>query len=130
MPRTSLWLSALPIAIFASRIAGVLNCVAADLNTTPGTAGQLLTGFTPAFAFGASMFAVLFDCFLTHKNVFMAGLTMFVIANRGCARAPACSACCYSGSLLACPRSRCLSLRSRSLPKEPRGASRGPSCRW
>lgn len=92
MPRTSLWLSALFIATLALGtdefvIAGVLNHVAADLNTTPGTAGQLITGFALAFSLGAPVLAVWLDRF-PHKNVLIAGLVVFMIANLGCAFAP------------------------------------------
>lgn len=92
MTRTSLWLSALFIATLALGtdefvIAGVLNRVAADLNTTPGTAGQLVTGFALAFALGAPALAVWLDRF-PRKSVLVAGLTVFVIANLGCAFAP------------------------------------------
>lgn len=88
MPRASLWLSALFIATLALGtdefvIAGVLNRVASDLSTTPG-AGQLVTGFALAFELGAPVLAVWLDRF-SHKNVLVAGLTVFVIANLGCA---------------------------------------------
>lgn len=92
MPRTSLWLTALFIATLALGtdefvIAGVLNRVAADLNTTPGTAGQLVTGFALAFALGAPVLAVWLDRF-PRKGVLVAALAVFVLANMGCAFAP------------------------------------------
>lgn len=68
MPRTWLWRSALFITTLALGtdeffITGVLNRVASDLNTTPGTARQLVTGFVLAFALAAPVLAVWLDRF-------------------------------------------------------------------
>lgn len=68
MPRTWLWRSTLFITTLALGtdefvIAGVFNRVASDLNTTPGAAGQLVTGFVLAFALAAPVLAVWLDRF-------------------------------------------------------------------
>lgn len=92
MQRNSLWLAALFVATLALGtdefvIAGVLNTVAADLDVTPGTAGQLVTGFAFAFALGAPVLAVWLDRY-QRRLVLFGGLTVFVFANLGCAIAP------------------------------------------
>ncbi|MBG0716662.1 MFS transporter [Microbacterium sp. 2C] len=92
MPRSSLWLTALFIATLSLGtdefvIAGVLNTVAADLDVTPGAAGQLVTGFAFAFALGAPVLAVWLDRY-PRRLVLFGGLSVFVLANLGCAIAP------------------------------------------
>ncbi|MFJ2898330.1 MFS transporter [Streptomyces sp. NPDC087218] len=91
-PRRSLWLAALFIATLALGtdefvIAGVLNAVAADLGVTAGTAGQLVTAFALTFAIGAPALAVWLDRY-PRRLVMCGGLTVFVLANIGCAFAP------------------------------------------
>lgn len=91
MPRSSLWLAALFIATLALGtdefvIAGVLNTVAADLDVTPGAAGQLVTAFAFAFALGAPVLAVWMDRH-PRRLVLSGGLGVFVLANVGCALA-------------------------------------------
>lgn len=92
MSRNSLWLAALFIATLSLGtdefvIAGVLNTVAADLDVTPGAAGQLVTGFAFAFALGAPVLAVWLDRY-PRRRVLFGGLVTFVAANIGCAVAP------------------------------------------
>ena len=92
MPRSSLWLTALFIATLSLGtdefvIAGVLNTVATDLDVTPGAAGQLVTGFAFAFALGAPVLAVWLDRY-PRRLVLFGGLSVFVLANLGCAIAP------------------------------------------
>lgn len=92
MPRTPVWLVSLFIATFALGtdefvIAGVLNRVAADLGTTPGVAGQLVTAFALAFALGAPVLAVWLDRF-PPRNVLFWSLAVFVVTNVSCALAP------------------------------------------
>lgn len=92
MPRSSLWLTALFIATLSLGtdefvIAGVLNTVAADLDVTPGAAGQLVTGFAFTFALGAPLLAVWLDRY-PRRLVLFGGLSVFVLANLGCAIAP------------------------------------------
>ena len=91
MPSSLPWLTALFIATLALGtdefvIAGVLNLVAADLNTTPGAAGQLVTVFATSFAIGAPVLAVWLNRF-GHKKALLAGLLIFAAANLGCAAA-------------------------------------------
>lgn len=91
MPSSLPWLTALFIATLALGtdefvIAGVLNLVAADLNTTPGAAGQLVTVFAASFAIGAPVLAVWLNRF-GHKKALLAGLLIFAAANLACAAA-------------------------------------------
>lgn len=92
MHRSPFWLAALFIAMLALGtdefvIAGVLNTVAADLDVTAGTAGQLVTAFAFAFALGAPVLAVWLDRF-PRRLVLSSGLAVFVLANLGCSIAP------------------------------------------
>lgn len=92
MSRNPLWLAALFTATLSLGtdefvIAGVLNDVAADLDITPGTAGQLVTSFALAFALGAPVLAVWLGRY-PRRLVLSGGLAVFVLANIGCAFAP------------------------------------------
>ncbi|MFR9721910.1 MFS transporter [Streptomyces sp. MS19] len=92
MSRGPVWLMALFIATWALGtdefvIAGVLNTVAADLDVSPGAAGQLVTGFAFAFALGAPVLAVRLDRY-PRRLVLCGGLAAFSLANVGCALAP------------------------------------------
>lgn len=92
MTRRPFWLAALFTAMLALGtdefvIAGVLGDLAADLGTTPGAAGQLVTSFALAFALGAPVLAVWLGN-IPRKTVLFGGLAAFVLANLGSAMAP------------------------------------------
>lgn len=92
MSHHPVWLVALFIATLALGtdefvIAGVLNTIAADLDITPGAAGQLVTGFAFAFALSAPVLAVWLGRY-PRRLVLCGGLVVFVLANIGCALTP------------------------------------------
>ncbi len=79
------WLFCLFVALLALGtdefvISGILPDVAADLDVSPGTGGQLVTAFAIAFALGAPVLAFLVDRF-EKKTVLVAALTVFALAN-------------------------------------------------
>ena len=79
------WLLCLFVAMLALGtdefvISGILPDVAADLDVSPGTGGQLVTAFAIAFALGAPVLAFLVDRF-EKKTVLIAALAVFALAN-------------------------------------------------
>lgn len=79
------WLLGLFVALLALGtdefvISGILPDVAADLEVSPGTAGQLVTAFAIAFALGAPVLALLTDQF-EKKTVLVVALSVFALAN-------------------------------------------------
>ncbi|MFC0626859.1 MFS transporter [Kribbella deserti] len=87
------WLAGLFVATLALGtdefvVAGLLPELAADLQITTGTAGQLITVFALTFALGAPVMAVVLDPY-PRRRVILAGLATFVVANLAAALAPA-----------------------------------------
>lgn len=79
------WLLCLFVALLALGtdefvISGILPNVAADLDVSPGTGGQLVTAFAIAFALGAPVLAFLLDRF-EKKAVLVCALAVFALAN-------------------------------------------------
>lgn len=79
------WLLCLFVALLALGtdefvISGILPDVAADLDVSLGTGGQLVTAFAVAFALGAPVMAVLTDPF-EKKSVLVVALAVFALAN-------------------------------------------------
>ncbi len=79
------WLLCLFVALLALGtdefvISGILPAVAADLDVSPGTGGQLVTAFAIAFALGAPVLAFLTDRF-EKKAVLVSALAVFALAN-------------------------------------------------
>ncbi|WP_078856604.1 MFS transporter [Streptomyces sp. NBRC 109706] len=68
-------------------IAGLLPELAADLQITTGTAGQLITVFALTFALGAPVMAVVLDPY-PRRRVILTALAVFMLANLGAAIAP------------------------------------------
>ena len=86
------WLAGLFVATLALGtdefvIAGLLPELAADLQISTGTAGQLITVFAVTFAVSAPVMAAALDP-LPRRQVILAGLTVFIIANATAAIAP------------------------------------------
>lgn len=86
------WLAGLFIATLALGtdefvIAGLLPELAADLQISTGAAGQLITVFAVTFAVSAPVLAAALDP-LPRRQVILAGLTVFIIANATAAIAP------------------------------------------
>lgn len=68
-------------------IAGLLPELAADLQITTGTAGQLITVFALTFALGAPVMAVTLDPY-PRRRVILTALGVFMVANLAAAIAP------------------------------------------
>lgn len=68
-------------------IAGLLPELAADLQITTGTAGQLITVFAFTFALGAPVMAVVLDPY-PRRRVILIAMAVFTVANLAAAIAP------------------------------------------